>query len=107
MRTGPNEFYSEVPMHTYAQKPEWSNPEAVRIKAVLAIQKECRGLCPKDARAVLVEAFPWRSDSFFKRNLQHVLSVSAEDFLRLVGHSDPTGEMACEFIFNPYKKRAA
>lgn len=90
-------------MHTHAQNPEWSNHRAVDLNAILAIQKKCRGLCPKDARAVLVEAFPKRSDSFFKRKLPEILSLSPEAFLRVVGHPDPT---ALKAINNIMRERA-
>ncbi|WP_313278947.1 hypothetical protein [Timonella senegalensis] len=91
-------------MHTYAQNQQRRNPEALELNAVLKVQKRCLNLNPKEARAVLVTAFPHKTDSFFKRNLQAILSLSPEAFLRVVGYSDPTAHKAINKVM---KEQAA
>lgn len=61
-------------------------------------QEACRGERPSVARAILCAHFPHKTESFFKRNLQLVLTLTPEQVVKVVGYPDPTGERAVRHV---------
>ena len=64
------------------------------LDKIAAIQDECRSESMETATNILAAHFPHKTVKFFKRNLDLVLAISPDDFARIIGYSDPTGEKA-------------
>mgnify|MGYP006932319260 FL=1 len=64
------------------------------LDQIAAIQDECRSESMEAASNILAAHFPHKTVTFFKRNLDLVLAISADDFARVIGYPDPTGEKA-------------
>lgn len=68
------------------------------LDQIAAAQDECRAESPRVAREILRAHFPHKTDSFFKRHLPLLLTLSPEDLIKTIGYPDPTGETAVRRI---------
>ena len=70
------------------------------LDKIAAIQDECRSESMETATNILSAHFPHKTVKFFKRNLDLVLAISPDDFARVIGYSDPTGEEAVRNVMS-------
>ena len=58
------------------------------------MQAECLGENPPTIESIIRGYYPNLGKNFVKRQMFHILALSPDDLVRLIGYPDPTGEKA-------------
>ena len=70
------------------------------FEQIKQMQVECLGENPATIESIILGYYPNLGKNFVKRQMVHILALSPDDLVRLIGYPDPTGEKAVRNVMN-------